>query len=65
MPFWPKDRRAVIEILEERKRRNDPESKEWHWSEQKIREIERLPKSRLIIAIAGLILTAIGLVLVL
>ena len=58
LPFWPRDRHVVLEILEGRKRGRGPESNDWHWTEQKIREIERSAKTWAIVGISGLILTA-------
>jgi hypothetical protein len=62
LPFWPKDRRVIFEILEERKRGIGPGSDDWHWTEQKIHEIERSARTQAFFGITGLILTTIGVV---
>lgn len=63
LPFWPRDRRVVLGILEGHKRQIGPESNDWHWTEQKIREIERSTQAQaLVIGVSTLIIATATLI---
>ena len=67
---WPapkrrKDRRVVLEILEERKRGIGPESPDWHWTEQKIRDVERAISTRRFIVLFSVTFSSLIVALIL